>query len=202
MRVAPIALRDYHHWKIEDCDREAAEIAAITHGHSLGYMPAAVLAHIINRIVFPKRNMQLKEIVIEAKNTVSAIFPNDRHRRELEDIIDRAMELSENGESDLRNIHRLGEGWGAEETLAIATYCSLRHQDNFSAGVRAAVNHNGDSDSTGAVTGNILGALLGYEAIDEKWKKNLELSDVILEMADDLCHGCQISEFTEYLDLD
>ena len=83
----------------------------------------------------------------------------------------------------------------AEETLAIAIYCSLRHQDNFSAGVRAAVNHNGDSDSTGAVTGNILGALLGYKAIDEKWKKNLELSNVILEMADDLCHGCQISEF-------
>lgn len=202
MRVAPIALKDYHHLQIEDRDREAAEIAAITHGHSLGYMPAAVLAHIINRIVFPKRNMQLKEIVLEAKNTVSAIFPNDRHRRELENIIDRAIELSENGESDLHNIHRLGEGWVAEETLAIAIYCSLRHQDNFSAGVRAAVNHNGDSDSTGAVTGNILGALLGYKAIDEKWKKNLELSNVILEMADDLCHGCQISEFTEYLDLD
>ncbi|MCI5732268.1 MAG: TIGR02452 family protein [Eubacterium sp.] len=195
MRVAPIALKDYHHLQIEDRDREAAEIAAITHGHSLGYMPAAVLAHIINRIVFPKRNMQLKEIVLEAKNTVSAIFPNDRHRRELENIIDRAIELSENGESDLHNIHRLGEGWVAEETLAIAIYCSLRHQDNFSAGVRAAVNHNGDSDSTGAVTGNILGALLGYKAIDEKWKKNLELSNVILEMADDLCHGCQISEF-------
>ena len=28
------------------------------------------------------------------------------------------------------------------------------------AGIPAAVNHNGDSDSTGAVTGNILGALL------------------------------------------
>ena len=53
-------------------------------------------------------------------------------------------------------------------------------------GIIAAVNHNGDSDSTGAVTGNILGALLGYAAIDEKWKKNLELADVILEMADDL----------------
>lgn len=81
----------------------------------------------------------------------------------------------------------IGEGWVAEETLGIAVYCALRHQDDFSAGIIAAVNHGGDSDSTGAVTGNILGALLGYEAIDQKWKKDLELSDVILEMADDLC---------------
>ena len=47
----------------------------------------------------------------------------------------------------------------------ISLYCALRHQDDFSAGIIASVNHRGDSDSTGAVTGNILGALLGYHAI-------------------------------------
>lgn len=62
--------------------------------------------------------------------------------------------------------------------------------------------HKGDSDSTGAVTGNILGAQLGYNVIDEKWKKNLELHDVILEMADDLCHGCQMDEYSYYEDPD
>ena len=95
---------------------------------------------------------------------------------------------------ELENEHRLGEGWVAEETLAIAIYCALRHPDDFSAGIIAAVNHRGDSDSTGAVTGNILGALLGYDAIDEKWKQDLELRGVILEMADDLYHGCQMEE--------
>ena len=53
----------------------------------------------------------------------------------------------------------------------------------------AAVNHSGDSDSTGAITGNILGAWLGYHQIEDKWKEGLELSDVILEMADDLYAG-------------
>ena len=86
----------------------------------------------------------------------------------------------------------LGEGWVAEETLGISLYCALKHQDDFSAGLLASVNHKGDSDSTGAVTGNILGALHGYSRIEEKWKKNLELSDVILEIADDLAHSAQI----------
>ena len=88
----------------------------------------------------------------------------------------------------------------AEETLAIALYCSLRYEHDFSSGVIAAVNHDGDSDSTGAVTGNILGAINGYEAMEEKWKKDLELFDVILEMADDLCHGCVMEESSTYVD--
>ena len=138
----------------------------------------------------------------EAKETAEKLFQGDKHLKELTDMIDLAVELSENNEPDLANIHRIGEGWVAEETLGIAIYCALRYQNDFSAGIIAAVNHKGDSDSTGAVTGNILGAQLGYNAIDEKWKKNLELHDVILEMADDLCHGCQLDEYSYYEDPD
>ena len=197
MRVAPLALKSYPHMQIKDIDREGAEIAAITHGHSLGYMTAAVLVHIIHRIVYPGKPRTLKEVVIEAEATVAEIFAGDEHLKELSDITNLSIRLSENGKKDLDNIHQIGEGWVAEETLGIAIYCSLRHQDDFSAGVTAAVNHNGDSDSTGAVTGNILGAFLGYNAIDEKWKINLELSDVILEIADDLCHSCQMSAYSQ-----
>lgn len=193
MRVAPLGLRDYH-VSIQDLDREGAEIAAITHGHSLGYMPAAVLVHILHRIVYPENEQTLQEIVCEARDTVGRLFSGDAHLGELTELIDLAVRLAGNPAPDLENIHRIGEGWVAEETLAIAIYCALRHSDDFSAGIIAAVNHRGDSDSTGAVTGNILGALLGYDAIDEKWKRDLELQDVILEMADDLYHGCRMEE--------
>lgn len=201
MRVAPLAV-NYQLHDIEQLDMEGAQLAAITHGHSLGYMPAAVLTHIINRIVFPPEGsrMTLKEIVIEARDTIAKIFTGDAHLPELMAIIDCAIDLSENSLSDLDNIHQFGEGWVAEETLGISLYCALRHQDDFSAGIIAAVNHDGDSDSTGAVTGNILGALLGYNAIAGQWKKDLELSDVILEIADDLCHGCQMDEYSHYRD--
>ncbi len=202
MRVAPLAVN--YQWRdIRQLDMEGAQLAAITHGHSLGYMPAAVLVHIINRIVFPPKEprMSLKEIVAEARDTVAGIFEGDPYLPKLLDIIDRAIALSENDAiDDLDNIHELGEGWVAEETLGISLYCALRYPDDFSAGVIAAVNHSGDSDSTGAVTGNILGALLGYDAIADQWKQDLELSDVILEVADDLCHGCQMDEYSHYED--
>ena len=61
-------------------------------------------------------------------------------------------------------------------------------------------NHKGDSDSTGAVRGNILGARLGMKGIPEKYITNLELKDVILEVADDLCHDYQISEYGKHND--
>ena len=199
MRVAPLALC-YETFDIKDLDEEGAQIAAITHGHSLGYLPAAVLTHIIHRIVYSPNGDSLKEIVLDARDTVKKMYRKDPYIKELTDIINLAVKLSENHESDLNNIHQIGEGWVAEETLGIAIYCALRYQNDFSKGVIAAVNHKGDSDSTGAVTGNILGALLGFNGIEEKWKKNLELYDIILETAEDLCHGCQMSEYGEYHD--
>ena len=84
---------------------------------------------------------------------------------------------------------KLGGGWVAEETVAIAVYCSLAHFNDFEKAMVAAVNHGGDSDSTGAVTGNLLGVVFGYEALPDFYKEDLELHDVILHIADDLYNG-------------
>ena len=202
MRIAPLGL--YYKPNSEDwlqiLQKKAAELSAITHGHSLGYMPSAVLTHIINQIIYPFKEKTLREIIAEARDTASKVFAGDKHLRELTALINKAIELSENNCDDLENIQEFGEGWVAEETLAIAIYCSLKYKNDFSKGIIAAANHSGDSDSTAAVTGNILGALLGYSAIEEKWKKRLELKDVILEMADDLCYGCLMDEYGNYRD--
>lgn len=195
MRIAPLGLHYSKGFSIEDLDREGAAIAKITHGNPLGYMPAAVMTHILNRIVY--HTTSLKDIMIEARDTAVSIFEGDSHMEELTGIIDLAIALSENDADDLTNIQKIGEGWTGEEALAIAIYCSLRHADDFSDGIIAAVNHSGDSDSTGSVTGNILGAWLGYDQIEDKWKENLELSDVILEMADDLYEGDRYNSYYE-----
>lgn len=52
------------------------------------------------------------------------------------------------------DVEALGGGWIAEEALAIGLYCALVGRD-FAHGVLLAVNHGGDSDSTGAIAGNL-----------------------------------------------
>jgi hypothetical protein len=49
-----------------------------------------------------------------------------------------------------------------------------------------AVNHDGDSDSTGLIAGHLLGAMLGLSEIPARWLAPLELRGVIEEVADDL----------------
>jgi len=201
MRVAPIALL-YHDQDDAFVDMQGAEIAALTHSHSLGFMPAAFLTHVLKHIVDPDNFMSLKDIVLDAKNMIAKLFPERKHLGVFMDLVDRAVSLAyESSDPDEENISYIGDGWCGDEALCIAIYCCLRYQNDFSKALISAVNHGGDSDSTGALTGNILGAWLGYSQIPQMWKENLELSDLILEVADDLCYGCLMSQDSTYEDM-
>ena len=182
MRVSPIAFLNYY--SPFELDKLAAQAAAITHGHPLGYLPAALLVHILHKSIYENgTNRSLRDIVNESIAEFTQMFSSAPYFSDLITLINKAIDYSGNNRKDIDNIRDLGEGWVAEETLAIAIYSSLRHHDDFSAAMVASVNHDGDSDSTGAVTGNILGAYLGEVGIDAKWKDHLELYDLIYKMA-------------------
>jgi len=196
MRVAPVGLYRKNMSGAEVM-LEAAEAAAITHGHPMGYIPAGVLAFIIHRIVYGGET-DLCKIVREAQELLPSVFGENDMSDRMVNFLGLAVLISRNeSEEDWPNIARLGEGWVGDEALAIAVYCCLRYTHDFNQCMTAAVNHDGDSDSTGAIAGNILGALYGYEALDQKWKEHLELHDVILEMADDLYYGVPETEEDE-----
>ncbi len=185
MRVAPVGLY-YREADGKAVAKAAAEAAAVTHSHPLGYLPAAIFAYILHDIVCAADTIRLKESVLRACQAIQEIFDCQPEIEQMNVLMYQAIELSENTDTDLENIHRLGEGWVGDEALAIAVYCSLRHEHDFSSAIIAAVNHKGDSDSTGSIAGNIVGALVGYEAIDDKWKQRLELRDIILKVSDEL----------------
>lgn len=187
MRVAPIGIYFGKEKAIEEVDLLAAEASAITHGHELGYIPSSGLAHILYRIV--NDGYPLLKAVEEMIEEMPRLFPYADYVDDFVSLMKKAVELSQSNLSDIDAIHLLGEGWVAEETLAIAIFCALRYSKDFEKAVVASVNHNGDSDSTGAVTGNILGAYLGLSKIPEKYLENLELKEVILTLADDLFDG-------------
>ena len=194
MRVAPIPLYAavQNRMSIDEADLLAAEAAEITHQHPLGYISAALMSHVIYRLaldVEPTRE-RLVRYIMEGVATIRKQYQTYHNEVErMAELAERAIFLLDNGKTDLENIGHLGEGWTGEEALAIALYCTLKHFDSFEDAMIAAVNHGGDSDSTGAVTGNILGAAIGYEAIPQFYKDDLEMHELILHMADDLFRG-------------
>lgn len=199
MRVAPVGLYLPKHIKdIEKVDRIGAEVAALTHGHPLGYLPAAALTHIIARCVYSSSN--IAQIVEEAIKTVAKIYTDKLEKKEFVRIMEKAVCLAYQNRDDLDAIREIGEGWVAEETLAIAVYCAIKYQNDFVKAVTVSVNHDGDSDSTGAVTGNIMGAYFGFKEIPEKYIQPLEIREVIEEIAVDLFEDCKMSKYSDYRD--
>lgn len=181
MRVAPIGL--FGAYDADKAFRCACAAAAITHGNPLGWLPAGFLARFINRIVFD--SVDLTEALYESINHMLMDYPGEESRQ-LAELLYQAVALASNNRADIDNINALGEGWVGDEALAIAVYSALKYQNDFDKAIICAVNHSGDSDSTGAIAGNIVGALCDYESMSPKWKTDLELHDVILEIADDL----------------
>ncbi len=194
MRVAPIGIYfTDKNYPEKEIDAIGARAAALTHGHELGYIPAAMLVHILQRIT--NHGETIFDAVQDALVAIPSLFPKAKHMKKLINLLQKAMRLSKDQTDDPDAIRQLGEGWVAEETLAIAVYCALKYADDFEKGIIAAVNHDGDSDSTGAVAGNLLGTALGFDAIPQKYTDKLELKDIILEIAEDLCHDCRISNY-------
>lgn len=97
-------------------------------------------------------------------------------------------------------VSELGEGWVAEEALAVGLYAVLATapemlapgtttaasygpEAHFRAAIAVAVNHSGDSDSTASIAGNILGAFYGEDCLPAAWLAALEALEVIRGMA-------------------
>lgn len=173
MRIAPVglAMRDFSF-------TAACEIAAITHGHPTGQLAAGYLAELIAKMV---DGMDLRG----AAKAAAGPLAEERGHEETSAAVRKALELAEKGDPTPSRVESLGGGWTADEALAIGLYCALVAQD-FGHGVLLAVNHGGDSDSTGSIVGSLLGLIYGEAGIPKRWIERLELRDVITRIADDL----------------
>ena len=224
MRVAPVALfaempfsRNAH-----VC---AANIARLTHHHPFGFMTAAYLVILLELIqkYNTLRVEDFQELLRSAwKELCQTPVSYDYHVHDprpsgkdydvvndtylceysgycyrLQSMIEQAISLSMTEYQDPEAIRLMGEGWVAEETLGIALYSCLKHFGNFEETIISAVNHDGDSDSTGSVAGQIMGLIVGIDGIPDEFKKNLEFRDIMKILAHDLVQGCPISEWDD-----
>ncbi|MHB8660092.1 MAG: ADP-ribosylglycohydrolase family protein [Solirubrobacteraceae bacterium] len=160
-----------------------AQVGALTHGHPSGYLSAGFLASLIASL----RDGSALDVALDQVGSELRTWPG--HEETLAAVTS-ARQLADSGGPSPERLESLGGGWVGEEALAIAVYAVLTGE-SFPAAVLLAVNHGGDSDSTGAIAGNIAGLLHGLGAIPEEWLERLELRAEITGMADDLHRGYQ-----------
>ena len=210
MRVAPMALlvaqepnTNRYFCSLEELAEAGCYIAEQTHKHPLGFLPTGLLTILLYKLLPLSAEKVKKSIDSIINETLSFldVMRKDRYNEEkayLRELTEKAVRLAHSDISDADAIRQLGEGWVAEETWAIALYCAIRHIDSVEDAIIASVNHDGDSDSTGSVCGNIMGAIYGYEHIKSRnifcsegreLEDTLELSNIILTLADDLSTG-------------
>jgi len=103
--------------------------------------------------------------------------------------VQNAMGLAAQGAPAASALEIIGEGWIAEEALAVGIYCLLRFRHDPLGGLIASVNHSGDSDSTGAIAGAVLGALHGADWLPAGWLEELEHRELLEDLAGALADG-------------
>jgi ADP-ribosylglycohydrolase len=187
MRIAPIGMLfhaltqlnpDARSTNFQGAFDNGCEVAALTHGHPTGYLTAGIMAALTFDVL---DGVDL----ITAVNHATPLLKTRQLNEETIAALEMAQRLYQSGAAPEEAIRRLGGGWIAEEALAIGVYCALK-ATRFEDGVIMAVNHDGDSDSTGLIAGSLLGAMRGISAIPPRWLEPLELRTVIEEVADDL----------------
>jgi ADP-ribosylglycohydrolase len=139
--------------------------AVLTHGHPAAWTSAAAFGLMISRLMAGQGFRAAVTAALEWLDTV----PDDGGTAA---AVRAAVALAEPtgpaGPASLPSA--LGEGWVADEALALAVYAvlvtggadsSVPAPLHFRAALHLAVNHGGDSDSTASLAGQLLGAHYG-----------------------------------------
>ncbi len=142
----------------------SSKIGKMTHGH-----PTADAACVAGSLIisYVRDGLELDECYREIREQTEGI--SDRFT----ELLDRSFWLATHEKPSYENLISIGRGWVAEEAFCMSYYCALQYENDFKKAIRLAINHSGDSDSVGAITGGILGALGGYEFVPPEWVRRL-----------------------------
>lgn len=186
-----------------EIDRLGAETVALTCGSPLAFLPGAVVAHLTARLL-RDRVTPLEELVEEALAALTDQFGREyaHQTKEVCALVRRAAAMARGGNLNTVDALEALKCDNGAEVLAGAVYCSLRCQENFDEAMTIAVNHSGHSAAVGCLTGAILGARLGAEALPEFYLECLEAAPMLVELADDLVQGCPMVKGNKLFDGD
>ncbi|MEP1448943.1 MAG: ADP-ribosylglycohydrolase family protein [Paraglaciecola sp.] len=167
------------------------KVAQITHGHPIAKLTAATIATILffNLQRGPSSNTLLysmamtKELIISnLANILRRGF--DIQRSHIEHIIELLDNDYYNG---AKCVSAYGQGWFADEALAMALHCAL-YAETFEQLLVMGACHSGDSDSTCSLAASIFVSARGGEDMPDYLLEKLELKEVVKGITEKLTY--------------
>ncbi|MEB3367916.1 ADP-ribosylglycohydrolase family protein [Saccharopolyspora mangrovi] len=175
MRAIPAAL-----WSDDPSEVFALGMrsAALTHGHPTALLSAGALGFLVSRLL-------IGEPLADAVTGVLAqLAPHSGHD-EVTRRLTAARDLAGGRLAPEELERELGTAGTAAEALAIGLHAALVAEGDFDAALPIAANHSGNSATTTAVAGALTAAITGASKIPQRWTAELELHDVIEQLARD-----------------
>ena len=174
----------------EESDRLGAEVVALTHGSPMAFLSGAMTANMIRNLLrMPELTLDvlLEGAMARLRDQFGTAYPQTEG---LWKLLRLARDMAASDEiSTVEAMERLGCR-SAAECLAGAVYACLVSGDDFDTAMITAVNHSGYSAAVGALTGAILGAKLGEDALPDFYLECLAPAPHLAELADDMAQGC------------
>jgi ADP-ribosylglycohydrolase len=179
MRVVPLALA----YRGSDLIAAAGISARVTHAHPNAVEAAIAGAWLVRAVLETGR--WDAEVVREA---IAGLEGPWAAGGEVAASLDAAVAWAERGQTwlDEDAIPPGDGGWRAGSALGLGVAAALRWPSDLACAVEKAARISGDSDSVACLTGALLGAALGPEAIPPAWLDTLPERDRIAGLADRL----------------
>ena len=173
MRTAPLGFLG-DGYSDADVYVQAAAAAALTHGHPDGYAPSGVMALAVRRLLDGASWIE----AIEAGLDALQVHPKATGTRQLLQAVGDALQSPGEGPASAS----FGQGWVGDEALAVGLHAAAT-AGCFAEAIEVASNHDGDSDSTASIAGQLYGAKHGLAALPAEAVYRVDVLEPLLELA-------------------
>jgi len=180
MRILPIAIYLAHASTAERID-VAMTSSRLTHGHPRCQLACACFVEVAAAVI---RGIAIGEAIVLARETIRPLMASRFPAEETTFAKLFSADFASLAEADLS-----GSGY-VIHCLESSLWCAL-NAETYAAGVLRAVNLGDDTDTTGAVTGGLLGLRFGEAAIPTEWVQQLARRDDILALGERFQQVCQ-----------
>ena len=166
----------------------AVRIVGLTHGDPCAFLSAAVLAYAITGILMEP------ELSLEEQFTAAIAAVDHQFRSKYSETytvtatLSAAVERAKAAEPMGQVMESL-QCYSAMNCLAGAIYAAIANSEDFDTAMITAVNHSGYSSAVAGITGAILGAKMGHNALPDFYLESLEPVKELCQLADDMLSG-------------